>query len=220
MSTRALVTAPVLMVALATCGGEPPGVPIADESPLQPAGEPPPRGKSNPPSLARRLDRVGRPQIVATLIAAFEADTETRAEAVRSYHSGALGDTRFRSAFEARLALIDSIDNVCGNQLWPDPSVLPRYRSLATLLLDDQIYVHGERVGGSVYLGLEAEAAGALQGTRAGAAGGRLPGFDAIQSTYSALISGVLSGVDDGITSDDAAHDPTSFPFLAPPDPQ
>lgn len=216
MSKQSLSLAILALSCLAEgCAGNP-SVSVTENA-LLPAGEPLPRGKSNPPALTRRIDRTGRPEISATLVAAFEADEEARLQAQRRYNAVSLDSTEFRTTFETSLALIDGIDGVCGNQLWPDPTARPRYRSLANLLLDDQIYVHGERLGGSVYLGLEAEAAGVLDGERGGAAGGRTPGLDAVQSTYSALVTGTLSGVDDGIESDDAAHDPSSFPFLADP---
>jgi hypothetical protein len=217
MPAYLLFVVPVL--AAMGCGAQP--VTTATDSALTPVSAArSPRGRSNPPGLTRRLDRAGRPEIAATLVAAFEADAETRQAAVRRYNASGLGNRQFRDTFEASLALIDGIDGVCGNQLWPVPASRPRYRALASLLLDDQIYVHAERLGGSVYLGLEAEAAGALEEPRGGAAGGRAPGDDVIQSTYSAFIAGTLSGVDDGVESDDGVHDPSSFPFLAEPRPE
>jgi hypothetical protein len=219
MSTRFHFVVPALVfVAALACGDDP--VTTTTESALTPVSAGGPRGRSNPPNLTRRLDRAGRPEIAATLVAAFEADAETRQDAVRRYNASGLGNGQFRSTFEASLALIDGIDGVCGNQLWPNPASRPRYRALANLLLDDQIYAHAERLGGSVYLGLEAEAAGALEEPSGGAAGGRAPGHDVIQSIYSSFIAGTLSGVDDGVESDDGVHDPSSFPFLAEPQPE
>ncbi len=220
MSThlRFVVRALVVVAALA-CGDDPVTTTRGGALTPVPAGRSP-LGRANPPALTRRLDRAGRPEVAATLVAAFEADAEARQDAVRRYSASGLGNRQFRDTFEVSLALVDSIDGVCGNQLWPEPASRPRYRALASLLLDDQIYVHAERLGGSVYLGLEAEAAGALAGPRGGAAGGRAPGDDVIQSTYSAFIAGTLSGVDDGVERDDKVHDPSAFPFLAESDPE
>jgi hypothetical protein len=216
MSKQSLSLVTIALSCLAQACADDPSITVTENA-LSPApGERLPRGRSNPPALTRLIDRTGRPEISAALVAAFEPDEEARREAQRRYNAASLDSTEFRATFEKSLALIDGIDGVCGNQLWPDPTTRPRYRSLASLLLDDQIYVHGRRLGGSVYLGLEAEAAGVLDGAR-GAAGGRAPGLDVVQTTYSALVTGALSGVDDGIVSDDAAHDPTSFPFLADP---
>jgi hypothetical protein len=220
MSRHFLFVAPALVFAAAMACGDDPTTTTADGAltPV-PMGRGP-RGRSNPPRLTRRLDRAGRPEVAATLLGAFEADAEARQDAVRRYDAAGLGNRQFLATFEASLALIDGMDGVCGNQLWPDPASRPRYRALASLLLDDQIYVHAERLGGSVYLGLEAEAAGALEEPRGGAAGGRAPGHDVIQSTYSSFVAGTLSGVDDGVQSDDKVHDPSSFPFLADPEPE
>jgi len=217
MSKQSLSLVTLALSCLASGCAEDPSVTVTENA-LSPApGAGLPRGKSNPPALTRRIDRTGRPEISATLVTAFEVDAEARLQAQRRYNAVSLDSTEFRATFEASLALIDGIDGVCGNQLWPDPTTRPRYRSLATLLLDDQIYVHSGRLGGSVYLGLEAEAAGVLDEERGGAAGGRAPGLDVVQSTYSVHVTGTLSGVDDGIESDDGAHDPSSFPFLADP---
>jgi hypothetical protein len=113
--------------------------------------------------------------------------------------------------------VLDGLDAECGNQLLADPDAAkPRYRPLATRLLDDQLYVESERVGArSVYLGLEAELV--LGGRVSGGGGGRAPGDDVIERSYSVLAAGALSGVDDGVPRDDATHDQDVFPFLAEP---
>ena len=175
-----------------------------------------PRGKANPPRLTQRIDRAGRPEIARVLGASLVAP-EARQDIQERYNKAGLGNVEFRPSLESSLAMIDGIDGVCGNQLWAGRVQAQRYRSLANLLLNDQIYIHADRLGASVYLGLEAEAAGALAPPRTGEAGGRMPGADAIEPTLSALISGTLTGTDDGVRSDDRAHDPSTFPFLAAP---
>ena len=71
------------------------------------------------------------------------------------------------------------------------------------------------RAGGSLtcgqYLGVEANAVGIPNAD----CGGRTPEYDVIDTTYSVLAAGVLSGVSDGIVADGKVT--TTFPFLAPP---
>ena len=50
-----------------------------------------------------------------------------------------------------------------------------------------------------------------------GSGGGRVPGDDVVRRSYSVLVNGSFSDIDDGVPSDDAQHDIDVFPFLADP---
>lgn len=176
-------------------------------------------GKANPPRVptGSRIDRAGRPAITAALISTFNPDGR---ETVRDAYnrSGQLNED-FTETIEQSLGVLDGLDEVCGNQLLANMAAedAPRYRPLATVLLDDQLYVQSERVAApSAYLGLEAEF---VLGSDvvSGGGGGRAPGDDVIERSYSVLAAGVLLGVDDGVDVDDETHDEDVFPFLAEP---
>lgn len=176
-------------------------------------------GKANPPRipLGSRIDRAGRPAITAALISTFNPEGR---ETVRdAYNRSGQLNQDFTETIEQSLGVLDGLDEVCGNQLLADMAAEdePRYRPLATVLLDDQLYLHSDRAGSpSIYLGLEAEF---VIGSDAisGGGGGREPGYDVVERSYSVLAAGALSGVDDGVEADDETHDGDVFPFLAEP---
>lgn len=174
-------------------------------------------GPNNPPQLGDRIDRVGRVAVTAALIGAFNPAT---AVSLRdAYNEGNLGDPDNLANFKASLGILDGVDGVCGNQLLFTAGADP-YATLAGVLNDDQLYVNSERGNcafGS-YLGVEAEAVGILDPGE-GSCGGRLPNDDVINRSYSVLMDGSLGEINDGLTSDDANHDPDIFPFLGQPTP-
>jgi hypothetical protein len=175
-------------------------------------------GPSSPPErLGQQIDRAGRPAITAALIGTFNADTAARDAERDRYNASANGNASFVPDIEASLGILDSLDNACGNQLLYGTGDARPYLALARALNDDQLYVNsGAASSGSVYLGVEAEATGAL-GAGQGSTGGRIPGDDVIERSYSVLALGKLRGFDDGVPSDDVRHDPNTFPFIAPP---
>jgi hypothetical protein len=85
------------------------------------------------------------------------------------------------------------------------------------VLADDRLYLN-TKVGDSgaltcgQYLAVEANATGIVPNQDCG---GRTLAYDVIDTTYSALAAGVLSGVTDGVASD--GKPTTTFPFLAAP---
>jgi len=182
--------------------------------PLTPAPVAGARGKANPPPLGERIDRAGRPAITAALVGTFDATAEQTTQDRAAYNAAGLGNVTFLPTIKTSLGVLDGLDGNCGNQLLAS-STGDRYAPLANVLLDDQLYVHSER-SGSVYLGLEAEFVNAIVPGQ-GAAGGREPGDDVIARSYSVLAAGALSGIDDGVPTDDATHDSDVFPFLAAP---
>lgn len=175
-------------------------------------------GRNNRPetSAATRIDRAGRPAISAALISSFAPATRT-ADLDR-YNKSGNANRAFLPNIETSLAILDGIDRRCGNQLLADAAPgQRRYQPLATALDDDQLYVRSDRVAASsLYLGVEAEAVGLVQPGQ-GSGGGRVPGDDVVERSYSALVAGQFFGIDDGVAADDADHDIDVFPFIAEP---
>ena len=174
-------------------------------------------GKDNPPqtSAANRIDRAGRPAISAALVSPFTPDART--DDLDRYNKSGNANRSFVPIMEKSLAILDAIDTNCGNQLLGNAQTQRRYQPLATALDDDQLYVQSDRPGASsVYLGVEAEALGAVREGQ-GSGGGRVPGDDVVERSYSVLVAGQLTGYDDGVSEDDAVHDIDVFPFIAAP---
>lgn len=121
----------------------------------------------------------------------------------------------FRSEIAANLAILDALDTVCGNQLLAGPSATAgRYDELATVLADDQLYVNTASGTCMQYLAVEANALGITNTD----CGGRTPLVDSIDTTYSVLAAGAISGVGDGVPVDgDGVASLTKFPFLDVP---
>lgn len=175
-----------------------------------------PRGASNVPSLGAQIDRMGRPAINTALNATFEADATAKDTAKDAYNAaGEATWSSFEGEFKKNLAILDALDTNCGNQLLAGEGA-DRYATLASVLANDQIFVNTASGTCGVYLGLEGEFVGALK-TGEGGCGGRTPLDDVIDRSYSVLAAGILTGVDDTITKDDAEHDLTTFPWLAAP---
>lgn len=174
-------------------------------------------GKANrpAPTADARIDRAGRPAITAALISPFTPDT--RQVDLDRYNTSGNANPAFLPIIEKSLGVLDGLDRLCGNQLLAGADPAQRYRALARALNDDQLYVQSDRQGvSSVYLGVEAEAVEAVAPGQ-GSGGGRIPGDDVVARSYSVLVAGALSGLDDGVAQDDAVHDIDVFPFLAAP---
>jgi hypothetical protein len=171
-----------------------------------------PLGKDNPPTLGAQIDRNGRPAISTALIDTFNAD-ETMKGATKDAYNAASDPTTWATQFVPKimtsLAILDGLDGTCGNQLLAGPT---GYQAFATVLADDRLYVNTASGTCDTYLGVEAQALGAVTD---GGCGGRTPLYDVIERSYSVLATGQLAGVDDAVTMDDAAHSATTFPFLA-----
>jgi len=175
-------------------------------------------GKANRPATAAadRIDRAGRPAVTAALISTFDP-ANSQADRDR-YNKSGNANPAFIPIIETSLAILDGLDQVCGNQLLAGAVANQDiYEPLATALNDDQLYVQSDRVGSTpTYLGVEAEATGAVSAGQ-GSGGGRAPGDDVIERSFSVLVAGKLSGIDDGVPEDDAEHDIDVFPFIAAP---
>jgi hypothetical protein len=174
-----------------------------------------PRGKGNPPALGAQIDRMGRPAINTALNETFNADSDEKNAGKDAYNAASdpADWSDYASAFETSLGILDGLDATCGNQLLAGTGDTP-YGALAGVLLDDQLYVNTDKGTCAAYLGVEAEALGLVED---GSCGGRTPSYDVIETSYSVLAAGVLSGVDDTISADDVTHDEDTFPFLAEP---
>lgn len=174
-------------------------------------------GNPGRPYLGAQIDRVGRPAIGTALMETFNGDSTSKGAGKDAYNAaGPAAWPTFASDFEGSLAILDSLDTVCGNQLLADDSnPNGRYAALAGILADDQLYVNTASGECGVYLGLEAEVVGALAAGE-GKCGGRMPADDIIDRSYSVLAAGVLTGVDDTIAADDCSFSAT-FPFLCTP---
>tara|TARA_R110002096_G_scaffold42143_4_gene113671 strand:- start:100226 stop:100837 length:612 start_codon:yes stop_codon:yes gene_type:complete len=169
------------------------------------------------PQLGVQVDRIGRAAISTALMETFNGDDAAKGAAKDAYNAAAPSAwAGFAADFEGNLAILDSLDTNCGNQLLADDTNADgRYAALAGILADDQLYINTDSGECGVYLGLEAEVVGAV-GAGDGKCGGRTLTDDVIDRSYSVLAAGILTGIDDTITSGDCA--PTStFPFLCAP---
>lgn len=176
-----------------------------------------PLGPNNRPmTLGTQIDRVGRPAISTATVATFEANMAAKDAKKNAYNGAAPAMwTSFAGDIETSLAILDSLDGTCGNQLAADQTS-NRYNFLAGVLADDQLYVNSMATECGVYLGLEAEVLGVVQAGE-GKCGGRVPMDDVIDRSYSVLAVGALMGVTDGVPMDAETHSVANFPFLAAP---
>ena len=97
-----------------------------------------------PPSLGAQIDRFGRPAINTATNHTFDVDPVTKNAAKDTWNQQA-DQTKWQNYaadVAASLAVIDSLDTVCGNQLLAGPNpVAGRYATLAGVLADDRIWV-------------------------------------------------------------------------------
>lgn len=172
-----------------------------------------PRGER--PALAAQIDRAGRAAISTATIETFQADEQIVGTEKDAYNAAPPDDwAGYIPQMMTSLAILDALDATCGNQLLADTGA-NRYEFLATVLSDDRLWVNSESGTCGTYLGVEAEAVGAVEAGMGGC-GGRSPADDVIERSYSVLAAGILAGIDDGVTQDDG--DVTdSFPFLGAP---
>ena len=184
------------------------------------------------PAIGDQIDRMGRPAINTALNQTFLDVTTTppslstdaaRAAAEDDYNANddpATWAATYTPTFAAQLAALDSLDSGtangndgCSNQLLAgdhdDPNA---YNALAGALTGDFLWVKTGATTCGAYLGVEASVLISPNDD----CGGRRQSDDVIKTSYSALISGTLTTVDDGITHPDNASQAT-FPYYAPP---
>lgn len=178
-----------------------------------------------PPVGAVQIDRMGRAGVNTALTNPFYRESVASED---SQHKLIVDDynvasdpsqwvARYSSLMASNLAILDSLDRVCGNQVLAGPAAVPgRYKALADILADDQLYVNTASGTCNQYLAVEANAIGIANTD----CGGRTPLENTIDITYSVVASGTLTGVTNGITSDaDGTASLTFFPFLDRPVP-
>ena len=179
-----------------------------------------------PPSVGTvQIDRMGRAGVNTALTNPFYresvASEELQHEMIVDDFNAASDPSqwvaRFSSLIASNLAILDSLDRVCGNQVLAGPAPVPgRYTTLADILADDQLYVNTASGTCNQYLAVEANAIGIVNTD----CGGRTPLENTIDITYSVVAVGALTGVTNGVTSDaDGTASLTVFPFLDRPVP-
>lgn len=177
-----------------------------------------------PPVLGAQIDRIGRPGVNTALTDPFDLEGPTTTENAAKDAYNAEGDptkwaASFQSEIEQNLAIINALDANCENQLAESPTKTDggttRYSALGGVLVDDELYVNTAATTCGQYLAVEANATGIVPNADCG---GRTLSYDVIDTTYSVLAIGKLTGVSDGVSEDDHADKQTAtFPFLAPP---
>ena len=176
-----------------------------------------------PPLGAVQIDRMGRAAVNTALTNPFFRESvpseESRHEIIlddyNASHDPSQWVAEFSSLIASNLAILDSLDRVCGNQVLAGPApVAGRYKVLADILADDQLYVNTTSGTCNQYFAVEANAIG-IPNTDCG---GRTPLENSIDVTYSLVAIGAFTGVTNGITSDaDGTASLTVFPFLDRP---
>jgi hypothetical protein len=167
--------------------------------------------------LGETIDRAGRPLISKFLLGTFAADTAANAKVKDRYN--AEGDTSKWQDFAARiaegLAAIDGFDRDCNNNFNnAGDNSKTAYDKFAKMLADDRLYINSVKGRCRQYLAVEVNS---VKKSTPQDCGGRAPGVDIVQTTYSMFINGSLNDYDDFLVKDDQAHSIASFPFLAAP---
>jgi hypothetical protein len=174
-------------------------------------------------NLNHQIDRMGRAGVNTAATAPFFRETVEEEKKVHDdvsdAYNSASDPSQWGSLFADRIAgniaILDSLDTVCGNQLLAGKDVAPgRYDALAGVLADDQLYVTTASGSCQQYLAVEGNAVGITNND----CGGRTPLEDTIDVTYSVLAIGALTGVNDGVPIDaDGTASLTAFPYLDTP---
>jgi hypothetical protein len=171
-----------------------------------------------------QVDRAGRVGVTTAISNPFFRETVAREQTSHDIINddyNAESDpskwvARFSPLFQPNLAILDSLDGVCGNQLLAGQPGVGRYKALGDILADDQLYLNTASGTCQQYLAVEANAAGIPNND----CGGRTPDYNTIDVTYSVLAAGALTGVSNGILSDtDGTHSLSVFPFIDLPVP-
>jgi hypothetical protein len=181
-------------------------------------------GPPKPTIGATQVDRMGRAGVNTALTNPFGVSPATQTSDQTKDAYNAVSDPsrfgQFKAQIAQNLAILDGLDQTCGNQFAVGAAAAPgRYDTLAGVLADDRLFVNTATGSCSTYLAVEAAfvTGGALG---ANDCGGRTPTEDVIDETYSLLAIGAPSGVTDGVDRDaDGGADSTAFPFLGQPNP-
>jgi hypothetical protein len=189
----------------------------ADGGPLFPA----------PPALGTQIDRFGRPAINTALTGTFAADPpKGPMKDAYNANSDAGSWSSYIPEFEKNLAILDSLDTNdagagCGTQAFAGPSAdagAARYATLAGVLANDRLWLDTSSTNCTQYLGVELVATGVItnpDGGKVDQCGGRTLGEDVIQTTYSAVALGTLSGFGSGVSANPSKTTVATFPYFA-----
>jgi hypothetical protein len=170
--------------------------------------------------LGAQVDRMGRPAVNTALNHTFDTTQATKDAAKDEYNSNASPATwtKYAAEFEKNMAILDSLDSICGNQSFYDGAKVgpARYETLAGVLADDRLWVDTSKATCMTYLAVELNATGAFVNTDCG---GRKPSYSPVTATYGVLAAGSLdpAAVPDGTTQVDAKTKGTTFPYLQAP---
>lgn len=193
---------------LVTTGGPLLGVWSATTVRAAPPGHP-------PLEAGVRIDRMGRALTANALLKIF--DTEEVSDRRKSEYNASPRErwASFEADLAVSLGIYDGFDGTCGNQWLAVQNSTPgaRYAGLAHLLADDRLWINSRAKVCKQYLAVEFDHAGATNHD----CGGRTTGYDAVDVFRSLLATGNITGVDDGVVSDDRRHSEFRFPFLAAP---
>ena len=161
------------------------------------------------------IDRMGRALTGNALLGTFDTEAASDRRKTEYNHATRAEWPAFARDIAGTLAIYDGFDGVCGNQWLAVQNSPPatRYEDLARLLADDRLWVNSAAKDCKQYLAVEFDHVGATNHD----CGGRTPNYDAVDVFRSLLAVGGVTGVDDGVASDDRLHSDTRFPFLAPP---
>ncbi|MER8517544.1 DUF4331 domain-containing protein [Mesorhizobium sp. M1060] len=180
------------------------------------------RGSST--TSAKTLDRMARPFVGNTLLGVSPFSTDDASGDEREAFNTASAKARmsYMARIEKSLAFQDSLDGKCGNQLLTERSPAPaqRYHALATMFVDDRLWVNSAARVCRQFLAVELASLAKLSQFD-GDCGGRSPTYDTPNMWRSLLVSGTTHGIAwDGLRGDEYPASATIFPFLAPPDPK
>ncbi|MBI3677331.1 MAG: hypothetical protein HY243_12030 [Proteobacteria bacterium] len=168
----------------------------------------------------RQLNREGRPLTQQALLRPLTRDDAS--DRLKEQYAAASPATskQFVPEIEKSLALYDGFDGKCGNQLFADPEASPsiRYHRLATLLVDDRLWVNSASSVCTQLFAVELANLGGQTALRWDC-GGRTIDYNTSNVYRSRLVDGTNTSVDDGVERADRPTSVTAFPFLAAPGP-
>ncbi len=175
------------------------------------------------PALGVQIDRMGRPAVNTALTNPYGvsgAQASDTTDITRGFYNADADPTKWGAnwtpAITANLAVLDGLDGTvaggqkCGNQF--AYTAANKYTTLATVLANDALLMDTTKTTCSQYLAVEV---GLVSGVAATTCGGRTLSYDVVDTTYSALAAGVLTGVSDGIA--EVTKPAAAFPYFQPP---
>jgi hypothetical protein len=169
-------------------------------------------------SAERQIDRAARP-LTGNALLGLLAPEDVGFQLKEEYNAATPATAaRFIPEIQKGLALYDSLDGQCGNQLLANRKASAnRYHALASLLADDRLWVNSGSRQCTQLFAVEL-AALTHQGGFSNDCGGRSPNYDAANIWRSLLVDGTSTSIDDGLHHDERQHSASVFPFLALPD--